>query len=146
MPTATTTANLVRTASNHVRTVSPEVLEMHQVARTARIVDVREPEELAEQGWIAGSIHVPRGLLEFAADPASPLHLPELDPAEPTIVYCSSGARGALAGALLQKLGFEDVRRLDGGIAAWTRAGMPVAGTKDWHVRKISPATAGIRV
>ena len=70
---------------------------------------------------------MPRGLLEAAADPASPRHLPALDPTRRVIVYCRSGARAALAGATLKELGYEDVANLDGGITAWKDAGLPIA-------------------
>ena len=72
-----------------------------------------------------GAVQVPRGLLEFAADPASPRHKPELDPASRVIVYCRSGARAALAAATLKELGFENVANLDGGFTAWKDAGLP---------------------
>ena len=36
------------------------------------ILDVREAAELGAEGRIEGSLHVPRGLLEAKADPASP--------------------------------------------------------------------------
>ena len=71
------------------------------------------------------SVQVPRGLLEFVADPASPRHKPELDPARRVIVYCRSGTRAALAALTLKTLGFEDVANLDGGLSAWKQAGLP---------------------
>jgi rhodanese-related sulfurtransferase len=43
------------------------------------------------------------------------------------IVYCRSGVRAALAAFTLKTLGFEDVANLDGGITAWTEAGLPIA-------------------
>ena len=70
-------------------------------------------------------MQVPRGLLEFAADPASPRHNAELDPSHRVIVYCRSGARAVLAAATLKTLGFENVANLDGGFGAWTDAGLP---------------------
>lgn len=39
-------------------------------------IDIRDSAELAQQGQIPGAIHVPRGSLEFAVDPASPMHKP----------------------------------------------------------------------
>ena len=73
------------------------------------ILDVREPGEV-EKGKIVGAIAVPRGLLEFEADPASPLH-PALDRAKRVVVTCGSGGRGALAGKTLLDMGFADVRQ-----------------------------------
>ena len=58
-------------------------------------LDVREPVEWEQH--IEGAVQVPRGLLEFVADPASPRHKPELDTGRRVIVYCRSGTRAALA-------------------------------------------------
>src|ERR1700736_3825083 len=37
-------------------------------------LDVREPAEVATSGKVPGALAVPRGLVEFRADPASALH------------------------------------------------------------------------
>lgn len=88
------------------------------------ILDVREPGEV-EKGRIVGAIAVPRGLLEFEADPASPLHNPALDRAKRVIITCGSGGRGALAGKTLLDMGFADVSNLAGGMKAWIAGGGP---------------------
>ena len=76
---------------------------------------------------IAGAVQAPRGLLEFAADPTSPRHKPELDPARRVIVYCRMGADSPVpAGLTLKTLGYQDVANLDGGITAWKEAGLPI--------------------
>jgi rhodanese-related sulfurtransferase len=94
-------------------------------AGTAVLVDVRQSTEW-DHGHIDGSVPAPRGTLEFFADPASPRYKAELDPARPVVVVCHSGARAALAAATLQDMGFADVAVLDGGLAAWQEAGLPV--------------------
>lgn len=127
------TGQVVHGTTGSARHLSPAEVEANLLARAATLVDIRESEELVEHGWIAGSIHVPRGLLESRADPASPMHRPELDPQRPTIVYCSVGDRSALAGATLEMLGYLDVAELHGGIAAWKQANAPVAGLAPWH-------------
>ncbi len=88
------------------------------------LVDVREPGEREEAGIIAGAVHVPRGVLEFCADPASPAHRAELNPERRVILHCASGGRSALAAVVLRDMGYRDVAHLDGGLAAWERAGM----------------------
>lgn len=90
------------------------------------IVDIREPSEVASSGTIPDALRVPRGLLEFKADPTSPVHDASLDPGCRTILYCASGGRSALAAATLQELGYVDVAHLDGGFVAWTDAGLEV--------------------
>ena len=46
-------------------------------------------------------------------------------PGRRVIVYCSTGARSALAARSLQELGYHDVAHLDGGLDAWTTEGGP---------------------
>lgn len=93
---------------------------------TAVVVDVRQRDEFARRR-IPGSISVPRGLLEFLADPAGDRHQAELDPDRRVVVVSESGERAVLAAATLQSMGYLDVTVLEGGIAAWLAEGRPVA-------------------
>ena len=85
-------------------------------------VDVREAQERAA-GHIPGSVHAPRGFLEFIADPEGPMHNPAIEPDKQIVVYCGSGGRSALAAKTLREMGFPRVCSLVGGISAWTEAG-----------------------
>ena len=85
-------------------------------------VDVRESEERAE-GRIPGSLHVPRGFLEFMADPAGPAYNPALTRDRQLVVYCGSGGRSTLASKTLKDMGYDRVTSLVGGIQAWAQAG-----------------------
>jgi rhodanese-related sulfurtransferase len=78
--------------------------------------------EVAQSGKVAGAVHIPRGLLEFKADPESPAHDKNLDPGKPVILYCASGGRSALAGKTLKDLGYDKVFNL-GGFKDWTESG-----------------------
>jgi len=86
------------------------------------IVDVREGEERQQEGEIPGSLHVPRGLLEFSADPESPVHNPALTPERRIVLYCGTGGRSALAAKTLLDMGYPEVATLAGGYAAWREA------------------------
>lgn len=90
------------------------------------LVDLREPGELAESGRIAGSVNVPRGMLEFRADPTSPYHQEGFEPERRIILHCATGGRSALAAATLKDMGYTNVAHLDGGFKAWVAAGRPV--------------------
>lgn len=92
------------------------------MAEGALVVDVRDAPELQAAGKVAGAKNVSRGMLEFRADPASPYHDPDFDPARTVIVYCASGGRSALAGKALHDLGYKDVRNL-GGFKDWAESG-----------------------
>jgi len=85
-------------------------------------VDVREAQERA-RGHIPGSIHAPRGFLEFIADPEGPMHDPAFGSGKRLVVYCASGGRSTLAARTLKEMGFERVSNLAGGIQAWAQAG-----------------------
>jgi rhodanese-related sulfurtransferase len=126
---AKTAIQMVKEASARIGHVTPAEARAEIAAGSATVLDIREPTEWEDH--ITGAVQVPRGLLEAAADPASPRHLPTLDPTRRVIVYCRTGARAALAGATLKDLGYEDVVNLDGGIAAWKAAGLPLAEHHD---------------
>ncbi len=118
-----TVAELVAEAKGQIENVAPKDASDEAASGKAVLLDVREPVEWEHH--IAGSVQVPRGLLEFAADPASPRHTAELDPARRVIVYCRSGARAALAAVTLKTMGYENVANLEGGFSAWQEAGLP---------------------
>jgi rhodanese-related sulfurtransferase len=86
----------------------------------ATIVDVRDAKEFAA-GHLPEAKNIPLGDLST--------RIGELDKfkSKSIIVICQSGARASSAAAKLAKAGFADVVNLDGGIAAWQKAGLPLA-------------------
>ncbi|HXE20837.1 MAG TPA: rhodanese-like domain-containing protein [Rhodoferax sp.] len=124
--TGKTVAELVRDAKSRIDNLTPDQVETEIAAGNTTLVDVRDAPELAG-GAIAGAVHASRGMLEFYADPASPYHKPELEPAGRVILYCASGGRSALAVASLRELGYVNVAHLDGGFKGWQAAGKPVS-------------------
>ncbi len=100
-----------------------------ELADGVLLVDLREPAELTEAGRIPGSVNVPRGRLEFRADPTSPYHQDGFDPERRIILQCATGGRSALAAAALQDMGYTNVAHLDGGFKAWAAAGRPIEST-----------------
>lgn len=119
-----TAKDLVAEARERVDTVSPET------AHGKFILDVREPAELEADGAIADALHIPRGLLEFKADPSSEkaeAALTQVLQREDAVhVLCASGARATLAAATLTRLGYRACV-IEGGIGAWKQAGLPLA-------------------
>jgi rhodanese-related sulfurtransferase len=120
-----TAAALVAEARARVDSLSVEQVAAEMAGGGVVLLDVREPAELTEQGRIPGSLWVPRGILEFRADPTSPHHEMGLEPERRVILHSAGGARSALAAASLQAMGYVRVGHLDGGVAAWKRAGRP---------------------
>src|SRR5260370_27821201 len=87
------------------------------------IVDVREKEELIK-GHISGAKHISRGVLEPKVFEIAP------DCSSPILVYWAGGNRGALAADNLQKMGYQNVFSLKGGLSGWLEAGGMVETTK----------------
>ncbi|MBI5934938.1 MAG: hypothetical protein HY867_14630 [Chloroflexi bacterium] len=83
------------------------------------LLDVREAAEITNDGFIAGAVNIPVREVLNSLD-----KLPAKD--QPIIVYCASGARGAMIMASLQMLGYTDVKNLAGGLNGWKKAELPV--------------------
>jgi rhodanese-related sulfurtransferase len=121
-----TAAELVAAAKAGIENLTVDQVVSELQDGKAVIVDIRESEERGRNGFIAGAVHLPRGLLEFYADPTSPYYRSEISPDRRIILHCAAGARSALAVRSLQDLGYTDVAHLDGGFTAWAAAGQPV--------------------
>ena len=119
-----TLAEMMGEVRTQVPAVSPKDAAAELASGAAVFLDVREPVEWEQH--IPGSTQIPRGLLEFAADPASPRHNDALAQTRRVVVYCRSGARAGLAALTLKEMGYEDVANLTGGIVAWQEAGLPL--------------------
>ncbi|MEM9639125.1 MAG: rhodanese-like domain-containing protein [Pseudomonadota bacterium] len=89
------------------------------------IIDIRDVRERERSGFIPGSFHAPRGMIEFWVDPESP-YFKEIFGEDKTFVFhCASGWRSALTTATLQDMGFEAVH-LREGFSTWEKQGGPV--------------------
>jgi len=118
-------SDLVAEAKSRIENLGVDDVAQEQ-ADGALVVDIRDAPELEASGRIPGSVHVPRGMLEFRADPSSPYHQDGFDPDRRIILHCASGGRSALAAATMKDMGYTDVAHLDGGFRAWSEAGRPV--------------------
>ena len=87
------------------------------------LVDLREPHERQRDGWISGSRHIVYADVEDALQPGGALHRIASDDPRNVLLYCAHGERSALAVDSMRKAGFDGVRHLSGGIAAWKSAG-----------------------
>ena len=119
--------DFVRSAKACIKENTPkELLDKLNSKEDLLLIDVREHGEY-ENGHIKGAHLVPRGILEAAADPAYPKHLPELTAARErqVVVYCATSGRSAMAAAVLQMMGFRNVLNMAGWYAGWVADGMP---------------------
>jgi len=90
---------------------------------TVVFVDVREPGELAANGKIPGSVHIPRGVLEYSIDPDHPRHNEIFSSGKTVVFYCAGGGRSVLATKLAKDMGVSNAVNLEGGFSAWSKAG-----------------------
>lgn len=123
-----TFARLVADALPHIREIMPwDLDDMRQSDPSVLTVDIREPDEFG-QGHIAGSLNVPRGILETACDWGYAETLPELVKARerPVVLVCRSGNRTALAALTLQWMGYAQVYSLKTGVRGWNDYDLPL--------------------
>lgn len=119
---------LAARAAAEVTEIMPWDLEKMQGADAdLLILDVRERSEY-EIAHIAGSLNVPRGILESACEWDYAETVPELVEARgrAIIIVCRSGNRSALAAVVMKLVGYENVASLKLGIKGWNDADLPL--------------------
>lgn len=111
-----------------IRQRIPEVSVTDALSRQvagALLIDVREDNERAA-GSPAGALGLSRGFLELRIEQAEPDRQREI------VVFCGSGQRSLLGAEALQRMGYQKVSSVAGGLAAWKSAGFPlVSGALD---------------
>lgn len=126
---AATLKDMMAAANLVVPRISAEEAQA-KVASGALLLDIRDAPEINKMGRAEGSHHIPRGMLEFRADPASPYADPAMNPDRPVVLHCASGGRAALAGKLLLDMGYKEVWNL-GGFKDWKDGGGAVVEPVD---------------
>ncbi|WP_299749243.1 rhodanese-like domain-containing protein [uncultured Boseongicola sp.] len=89
------------------------------------VVDIRDIRERQRSGFIPGSVHAPRGMVEFWIDPDSPYFKEVFGQDKTFVFHCASGWRSALTVATLQDMGFKAAHLKDG-FSTWQKQGGPV--------------------
>lgn len=89
------------------------------------VVDIRDVRERQRSGFIPGSVHAPRGMVEFWVDPDGPYFKEVFGQEKRFIFHCASGWRSALTVATLKGMGFE-AAHLKEGYSTWEENGGPV--------------------
>jgi len=119
---STNVKQLIEAADAAVPRITPQQAQLMLAKGDVLVVDVRDALEVARDGKVAGALNVPRGMLEFRADPACPYYDAQFRKDRPVILYCASGGRSALGGKTLKDLGYQQVFNL-GGFKSWVEAG-----------------------
>lgn len=90
------------------------------------VVDIRDIRERQRSGYIPGSFHAPRGMIEFWVDPDSPYYKDVFgQEGKKYVFHCASGWRSAITTATLKDMGFE-AAHLKEGFSTWEKQGGPV--------------------
>jgi rhodanese-related sulfurtransferase len=119
---ATNLKEMMNAANAAVPRITPAQAREMMAQGNTLVVDVRDATEVEKSGKVASAVHVPRGLLEFRADPDSPSHDKNFVKDKNVIVYCGSGGRAALSGKTLKDMGYEHVYNL-GSFKDWADSG-----------------------
>jgi rhodanese-related sulfurtransferase len=123
-------------ARSRIRRVTPAELAARLPGDDApTVVDTRTATDRGRFGVIAGSIHVPRTLVEWHLDPANGYrHTDVTSFDQPLVLVCNGGYSSSLAAENLLELGFTDVGDLVGGVHAWIAAGFDVVEPDHSHL------------
>jgi rhodanese-related sulfurtransferase len=117
-----TAQQMVAEADAVVPRITPDDVKAMVGKADVLFLDVREPAEVAASGKVPGAVNIPRGLVEFRADPTSQLHDKAFDRSKTVVAYCASGGRSALVGKTLKEMGYDKVLNL-GAFKAYVDAG-----------------------
>ena len=88
-------------------------------------IDIRDIRERQKLGFIPGSFHAPRGMLEFWIDPESPYFKDIFNTNKKYIFHCAACWRSALAVSTLKDMGFEASHITDG-FSGWVNEKGPI--------------------
>ena len=102
-----------------------EAIQKHKT-KSSIFIDVRDSADIAKTGTILGGLTIPRGLIEFVADEATPLYNKTLQKDVEIILICGVGGQAALAGKTLKEMGYSNVLNV-GGIGDWDKNGGPMS-------------------
>jgi rhodanese-related sulfurtransferase len=117
---ATGFKKLVADAKKKITEIPPVEAAEKSKSGEAVIVDVREKDEWDEER-IPDAVHMSRGTIELDIEEKVP------DMNAMIICHCGGGGRSALAAESLEKMGYKNVRSMEGGFKAWKAAGLPTA-------------------
>ena len=139
MPLKISSQQLVDQAMREVTTYSAEEAKARIAANpNVQLVDIRDIRELqTPDGTAVGSLHAPRGMLEFWIDPASPYHKPIwADESKEFVLFCGLGWRSALTAKTLQDMGLTNIAHIDGGFKAMQDAGFAMETLEQRKAKK----------
>ncbi len=129
IPIAVVLGALVATATfaqgpDSTKVVSISAVELHERRESEAapvVIDVRTPDEYAS-GHIPGAVNVP---FDQVAQ-----RIAEIDAPHGVALYCMVGPRARKGESALLAAGYEKIFHLEGGLAAWQAADLPIESTR----------------
>lgn len=121
-----TAEDLLAEARSKIERLTP-VQALEATRQGAIIVDIRCEGDREAEGRIPGSVHVPRTVMEWRADPTSDHRDVRIaDFGARLIVMCNDGYSSSLAAATLRDMGFASAADMVSGYRGWVTAGLPI--------------------
>ena len=112
--------DFVSAAKAQITEVTPQQVKADMDAgKQVILLDVRDSEEF-DAGHLPKAMNISRGLLEWKVGGMLP------DKNAYIVVYCRTDARSALATAVMQQMGYTNVKNMKGAFKAWGEAGYPI--------------------
>ncbi len=140
MPISKGFRQLVDEATAQITTYSVAQVLARLDSAELQLVDIRDVRELRD-GTAVGSVHAPRGMLEFWVDPDSPYHKPMwADESKEFVLFCGAGWRSALATKTLMDMGMSNVAHIEGGFTEWVKQGGPTETLEQRKAKQASQA------
>ncbi len=128
----TTVAQMVQIARSKITEHStPDIIARYD-SDDVVMVDLRDVRERQRSGYIPGSYHAPRGMIEFWIDPSSPYHKDVFSQDKEYVFYCASGWRSALTVSTLLDMGFK-ASHLKDGFTDWVKSAGPIEKSPQKH-------------
>jgi hypothetical protein len=82
-----TVGQMVEEAKTRIENLSLEQLQAELHNGEVQLLDIRDVRERQKLGWLPGSVHTPRGMLEFWVDPTSQYYKDSIDPEKRMVLY-----------------------------------------------------------
>lgn len=82
-----TVDQMVEEAKTRIENVSLEQLQAELQNGEVQLLDIRDVRERQNLGWLPGSVHTPRGMLEFWVDPTSKYYKDWIAPEKRMVLY-----------------------------------------------------------
>lgn len=104
------------------RQVAPAQASLMINRSKAIVLDIRDDAQQKAQGTVPDARRI---AVDQIKDKAASVFK---DKSQPVLVMCQNGQRSGAAASVLRSLGYTEVYIVEGGVAAWVEAGMPVVG------------------